>query len=417
MLGCCFAVGNDGCEALWDAELNEYSRYRADLSTVDEVFFYCSRVVVPRALRPDVLSALHRAHQGTTGMSLRAQESVWWPGCGEDIKRVREGCVSCTRSAPSQPALPPVRPPTPEFPFQLVSSDYFAYGGHLYLVLVDRYSDWPVVRRCKEETAAELITCLREYFCVCGTPEGIATDVASIFMVASSQRFLQTWSVRHLVSTAYNPHSNLRAETGVKTIKRLIRENMGVRGSIDTDRMAMALLAYRNTPDRDTARSPAQVLFARQLRDSVPVEPGKLRLRPEWVLTLAARERALARGHEVRGAQWAEHTKEQVPLRLGDCVQVQNQAGPHKDKCDVSGSIVEFLPYDAYMVRLDGSGRVSKRNRRFLKPIVPYSKVISRSAAGDRRDKDNVDIEAKDSLAEGCTLDDKHTNDNVVRNS
>ena len=127
------------------------------------------------------------------------------------------------------------------------------------------------MRKCKEETAAELITALREYFCVYGTPEEIATDGASVYMSASTQRFLESWSVRHRVSTAYNPHSNLRAETAVKTIKRLIRENTGVRGSLDTDRMAMALLAYRNTPDRDTARSPAQVLFACQLRDAVPV--------------------------------------------------------------------------------------------------------------------------------------------------
>ena len=158
---------------------------------------YHGRIVVPRALRPAVLSTLHRAHQGTTGMGLRAQESVWWPGCGEDIKGVRDGCVSCTRSAPSQPALPPVRPPMPEFPFQLVSSDYFAYGGHSYLLLVDRYSGWPVVRRCKDETAAELVTALREYFCVYGTPEEIATDGASVYKSATTQRFLQTWSVRH----------------------------------------------------------------------------------------------------------------------------------------------------------------------------------------------------------------------------
>ena len=107
--GLLFALGRDDDGALWETELQEYRKFRADLSTVDGVVLYRGRVVVPRVLQPEVLAALHRAHQGTTGMGLRAQESVWWPGYKEDIKRVRDGCVSCTRSAPSQPALPPSR--------------------------------------------------------------------------------------------------------------------------------------------------------------------------------------------------------------------------------------------------------------------------------------------------------------------
>ena len=78
--------------------------------------------------------------------------------------------------------------------------------------------------------------------------------------------------------------------------------------------MAMALLTYRNTPDRDTGLSPAQVLFAHHLRDSVPCKPEGLRLRPEWLLTRDARELALARRHEVRGAQLDEHVRVLGPL-------------------------------------------------------------------------------------------------------
>ena len=70
------------------------------------------------------------------------------------------------------------------------------------------------------------------------------------------------------MSTAYNPHSNLRAETAVRSMKRLVRENTGQKGELDTDKIAMAMLMYRNTPDPDTGLSPAQVLYARQLRDT-----------------------------------------------------------------------------------------------------------------------------------------------------
>ena len=59
------------------------------------------------------------------------------------------------------------------------------------------------------------------------------------------------------------------------------------------------------------------------------------------------------------------------------CVQVQNQAGPHKNKWEVSGTVVEVLGHEAYNVKMDGSGRVSRRHRGFLRPIVPYSDVVS----------------------------------------
>lgn len=261
--GLLYAVGSDEVGDLWDSELVEYRWYMAELTSVDGIILFRGRIVVPKVLRPDVLASLHRAHQGTTGMTLRAQDSVWWPQFTADLEAVREGCMACRRNAPSQPALPPVRPSTPDYPFQMISSDYFAYGGKNYLVIVDRYNGWPVVRLCREETAGELVTALWEFFCVYGTPEEIATDGASVYTAEKTRSFLEMWGVKHRVLSAYNPHANLRAETAVRTMKRWIQENVGPKGSLDTDKMAWALLAYRNTPDRDTARSPAQVLYAR----------------------------------------------------------------------------------------------------------------------------------------------------------
>ena len=63
------------------------------------------------------------------------------------------------------------------------------------------------------------------------------------------------------MSSAYFPHINLRAEMGVKTVKCMISDNMGPGGSLDSDLFNHALLIYRNTLDRDTRVSPAQVFF------------------------------------------------------------------------------------------------------------------------------------------------------------
>ena len=153
------------------------------------------------------------------------------------------------------------------------------------------------------------------------------------------------------------------------------------------------------------------MLFARQLRDRVPCDPSKLRLRKEWVLTRELRKQALAKRHEVRGVQLDEHERALAPLWVGDPVQVQNQAGPHKNKWDVSGTVVEVLDFEAYMVKLDGSGRVSKRNRRFLRPILPYSNVLSNSVSrdtGPRSSADDASVAGRAVVAAGGPGGDDH---------
>ena len=65
-------------------------------------------------------------------------------------------------------------------------------------------------------------------------------------------------------------------------------------------------------------------------------------------------------------AAWTQHIKQLPPLCVGDHVCVQNQIGPHPLKWDKTGQIVEVRQFDQYVVRIDGSGRTSMRNRKFL---------------------------------------------------
>ena len=47
----------------------------------------------------------------------------------------------------------------------------------------------------------------------------------------------------------------------MKVGKKLLRDNTGHGGSIDTDKFMRAVLQYRNTPMQDCRRSPAQMVF------------------------------------------------------------------------------------------------------------------------------------------------------------
>lgn len=53
------------------------------------------------------------------------------------------------------------------------------------------------------------------------------------------------------------PHSNCRVEIGVKKTKRLISDNTGSKGDLDTNAEQRAMLQYCNTADPETKISPA----------------------------------------------------------------------------------------------------------------------------------------------------------------
>ena len=58
-----------------------------------------------------------------------------------------------------------------------------------------------------------------------------------------------------------------------------------------------------------------------------------------------------------------------TPLKLGERVHVQNQNGSRSKKWDKTGIVVQLMGNRQYQVRMDGSGRLSLRNRRFLRPL------------------------------------------------
>ena len=347
-----------------------YHQFRKHLYSVDGVILYKERVVIPSSLRPIILDSLHAAHQGISSMRARAETSVFWPGITSDIAKLRNSCNHCNRMSPSQPCAPPTPLTLPDYPFQHVCADFFTYKGKNYLVIVDRYSNWPIVERA-QDGAKGLIDSLRRSFVTYGIPDELASDGGPEFVAYATQDFLRRWGTHHRVSSVAFPHSNCRAEVGVKTVKRLICNNTGPHGELNVDAFQRAILQYRNTPDKDTRLSPAMCVFGRPIRDFIPVLPGRYRPHATWTDTLELREQALRHRHLKCGERLSEHTRKLPPLAVGDHVRIQNQTGPEPLRWDRTGQVIEVKQYDQYLIRVHGSGRVSLRNRRFLRKYTP----------------------------------------------
>ena len=81
------------------------------------------------------------------------------------------------------------------------------------------------------------------------------------------------------------------------------------------------------------------------------------------------REQALRNLLMRTAEQLSEHTRRLPPLKVG--YQVRIQLGPHQKKWDKTGSAIEVGQFNQYVLRVDGSFRVTISNRQFLREFTP----------------------------------------------
>ena len=349
-------------------ELRSYWPMKEDLYVIENVPFKDHKMLIPKRLRKIVLEGLHSAHQGVNGMLSNARSRFFWPGLDAAVRLRRAQCRQCNEQAPSQAKEEPTPPPSPEVPFSQVAMDLCHLSGHLYLIYADRYSGWVEVAKLSNGTINNVRGALLAWFMIYGVPEEIATDGGPPFKSSEYANLLKDWDIRTRLSSAYFAQSNGRAEAAVKTAKRILLGNTNaVTGNLDTYEATKALLTHRNTPAQGTHISPAVALFGRPIRDHLPPH----HLRREWQTIAGSRETALAKRHIA-----SPITKQLNPLVIGDAVQLQNQTGNHPTKWHNTGIVTEVLPHRQYRVVVDGSRRVTLRNRKFLRRIDPFCRNI-----------------------------------------
>ena len=84
-------------------------------SSVHGILLKSTRVVVPSAMKLQVLDKIHEGHQGIVKCRERAKTSVWWPGLSREVQDMVENCKVCAkhrqqRAEPLMPTLFPERP-------------------------------------------------------------------------------------------------------------------------------------------------------------------------------------------------------------------------------------------------------------------------------------------------------------------
>ena len=312
-----------------------------------------NRIFVPKSQRKGLLNDIHAAHCGTGKTNWKAKELYFWRGMNTEIKLLVHECEICRPFLPSQGTEPIIPGTTATGPMTDVGSDLFQIGHNYYIVMVDRYSNFPFVEKLTKLSSTAIIKVLTKWFNTFGWPERLRSDNGPQYR-SEFDEFCQKHNIVHENSSPYYPQSNGLSESAVKQMKFLLKkvdENL--------DEFSSRLLEFRNTPNV-SGKSPAQMFFGRRLRGKLPHLPGANDLDINNAKAGADRRKELMEQREDQPGTALQ------PLSINQMVLVQK---PITKSWNDQGVITSVRPLGrSYDVLLD-SGKSILRNRAFLRPI------------------------------------------------
>ena len=335
--------------------IRKYWAYRDELSIEDGLIIKGDRIVIPRTLQEDILSKIHEAHQGVTKCQLRAKACVFWHNINRDIEGLVKACSLCqeySRSLPREPLQPQE---IPTGPWQTIGSDLFTLHGEDYLIVVDYYSKFPIIRRIPKgnSTSQTIITYLKQIFSEHGIPSKFISDNGSQYSSQLFKSFAHSWGFQHVTSSPIFPQSNGMAERYVQTVKNTVAKAMK-----DKRDVYLALLCIRTTPVDNQLPSPAELLFNRKIRSNLPTQIQNNNPDKDKIADRLQSRQSNQKAH------FDTRTKPQPPLITGQNVYIQDQTGKKRWHPAVVNKVRdEPRSYDVTTQQ----GTTLRRNRRHLK--------------------------------------------------
>ena len=190
-------------------------------------------------------------------------------------------------------------------------------GDFYYLIVVDSYSKWPEVLRCRRPTTGTTTGFLHELFARFSVVDCVVSDNGSQFPSVEFNEFCEIFQIKHITTPQYHPRSNSQAERFVDMLKRALKK---ASGSPTNKALQQFLQVYRITPNPNTplAVSPAETMFTRKRRsifDKLLPKQNNLRK-----TTLAPKKR-FSRGEKVYFKKYQNNTS-RWERRIGDMMYI-----------------------------------------------------------------------------------------------
>ncbi|XP_071499791.1 uncharacterized protein [Diadema antillarum] len=129
----------------------------------------------------------------------------------------------------------------------------------------------PFFRRLPSRcTSSAVIRLTKAIFSEQGIPDRVISDNGPHFAGDEYKRFSQVWGFNHITSSPHYPRSNGQVERTIQTVKLTL--STAREGRQDE---YLAMLSLRSTPIDNNLTSPAEVLYRRKVRNTLPMSDAR----------------------------------------------------------------------------------------------------------------------------------------------
>lgn len=336
------------------SEVSHYFRNRNEIISEEGLLYLNGKLIVPKVLRKKYLKILHETHLGIVKTKLKARNFIYWPGLTSDITNMISTCEVCLRFSNFNAKNTLIQRDFPKYPFQKIGIDIATFANCSYLVIEDYYSKWLEVEKLFDKTSKSVIDSLMVLFSRFGIPESVYSDNMP-FDSYEYKRFSRDWNFKIITSSPHFPQSNGMAEKGVGIAKDMLRKCLYTSSDYQ-----LFLLNYRSSPIANLGVSPAQLMFNREIRTKIPATLASFQPQIPDISRQLERNRINQARYYNRTAKVNEISHEP-----GEVVMMYNVRRKIWEKAII---IQKLENPRSYFVKC-GSGRIVRRNIRFLKKI------------------------------------------------
>lgn len=328
----------------------DYFELRTLIYEKNGLLFYDHRLIVPTSLRPKMLEKLHLSHQGIVATKKRASMTLYWPGLMKDVETTVSTCQSCQQFSRSNIREPMTVEDPPSLPWERLAIDFQYLYTKDYLVVVDYFSKFVVIRQVKSKTAITVISVLKSVFELLGLPKCLRSDNGPPYDSAEFADFVKFYDIDHKPSSPCYPQSNGMIERTIGSVKAMYEKCINSQNDL-----TLAVLEYNSTP-RNNLPAPSQLLMGRLLRTTLPVSNQVLK--PNFPVDDA---REVLVENQTKQKAYYDRGKTRLPdLKVGDPIFSQIHG-----KDWTPGVVTAYVPPNSFIVSCDG--RTYRRNRVHIK--------------------------------------------------
>jgi hypothetical protein len=244
------------------------------------LLFKGNQLCIPKtSMRDNLLKEKHSGglvrHFGHEKTFAKLNESYFWSGMREDVKRFVDRCRICQHSKGKRQNARFYQPlPIPERPWDAISMDFVLgllrtqRGVDSIFVVVDRFSKMAHFIPCQKTSDATHIANLffKEVIRLHGLPRSIISDRDTKFIGHFWRTLWKKLGTNLAFSSTYHPHTDGQTEVVNRSIGDLLRSLVTEHHSQWDNILPQAEFVYNDSVNRSTGQSPFQIVYGMQPR-------------------------------------------------------------------------------------------------------------------------------------------------------